>query len=186
MQNEFIFGYGSLVNDLTHEFETYPATLRGWRRVWRHTDLRPVAFLTADPDPSSSIDGVIMRAPHRDPGLQKRESAYDRVDITGLVQHDVPGMLDIHVFAIPDGMHGAPTDRHPVLLSYIDVVVQGYARHFGTDGVDHFFETTAGWAAPILDDRHAPRYPRHQVLTRQEKDMTDAALHRVGATVTKA
>lgn len=46
-----------------------------------------------------------------------------------------------------------------VLLSYLDVVVQGYFREFGRKGVVHFFEMTEGWHAPVLNDRANPIYP---------------------------
>jgi hypothetical protein len=49
---------------------------------------------------------------------------------------------------------------HPVLLSYLDVVVQGYLQEFDEAGVAHFFDTTDGWDAPLLDDRTHPHYPR--------------------------
>ena len=62
---------------------------------------------------------------------------------------------------------------HPVLLSYLDVVVQGYMREFGEAGVARFFATTDGWDAPVLDDRKHPIYPRHQVLNSSERALTD-------------
>ncbi|MEM7491215.1 MAG: gamma-glutamylcyclotransferase, partial [Pseudomonadota bacterium] len=50
------FGYGSLVNRRTHAYpDAAPFTIRGWRRAWRHTALRPVAFLTAVPDDGAAI-----------------------------------------------------------------------------------------------------------------------------------
>jgi hypothetical protein len=61
------------------------------------------------------------------------------------------------------------------------VVVQGYLREFGEEGVTRFFTTTHGWDAPILDDRAAPRYPRHQPVTATERAITDAHLWRGGA-----
>jgi len=66
------------------------------------------------------------------------------------------------------------------------VVVQGYFREFGEDGVLRFFETTDGWDAPILDDRQAPVYPRHQRLTPQEVELVDRNLKHIGATVIRA
>jgi class 3 adenylate cyclase len=77
----YFFGYGSLVNRATHVFaEAHPAQLRGWRRVWRHTEMRPVAFLTALPDPQSTIDGLIAAVPGADwPALDLGE-VEDRVE----------------------------------------------------------------------------------------------------------
>jgi hypothetical protein len=186
MSDPFFFGYGSLVNRATHGFlDAHPARLSGWRRAWRHTDLRPVAFLTAEPAPGMEIDGLIAHVPGDDwAALDAREHAYVRSRVTAQVSHAVTRPLEVQVYAIPEGLHGAPDERHPVLLSYIDVVVQGYHREYGAAGVARFFETTAGWDAPILDDRAAPIYPRHQPLTDRERALVDEHLAGAGARVT--
>lgn len=172
------FGYGSLVNCATHDFaDPRRAMLCGWRRRWRHTDLRPVAFLTAVPDADTRIDGMIARVPRGDwRALDQREWAYDRVPATASVLHDLTDPVEIAVYSVPDGRHAEPSQRYPILLSYIDVVVQGYLREYGEAGVDRFFDTTDGWEAPVLDDRAAPRYPRHQMLKPAERDLVDDRL----------
>jgi hypothetical protein len=186
MQDAYFFGYGSLVNRATHGFaEARAAHLSGWRRVWRHTDLRPVAFLTVVPDAGAEIEGLIAPVPAADwDALDAREAAYVRAPAAGDVRHPLPHSPEIAVYTIPEGRHGAPDAARPVLLSYLDVVVQGYLREFGEDGVARFFETTHGWDAPILDDRAAPRYPRHQPLSADERALTDSHLARLKATIT--
>lgn len=182
MATPYFFGYGSLVNRATHDFPgPRRARLSGWRRMWRHTDLRPVAFLTAVPAPETEIDGMIAHVPRNDwAALDQREWAYDRVQVTPAVTHPLTAELEIAVYSVPEGRHGAPTDRFPILLSYVDVVVQGYLREYGEDGADRFFATTDGWEAPILNDRSAPRYPRHQQLRPEETDFVDARLAALG------
>lgn len=184
----WFFGYGSLVNRDTHHFAgAEPAQITGWRRVWRHTDLRPVAFLTVVPDPEGVIDGLIAPVPDGDwAALDLREGAYTRSPATHLVRHALPHRPQIAVYAIPEGRHGRPSTAHPVLLSYIDVVVQGYLREYGAAGAERFFDTTDGWDVPILDDRAAPRYPRHCVLSRAERSIVDAALARLPAQIEQA
>ena len=185
VRHAYFFGYGSLVNRATHDFAgARPAQLAGWRRVWRHTTLRPVAYLTVVPDPGAQIDGLIAPVPGADwPALDAREAAYIRAPAAHQVRHDLPHTPEIAVYTIPEGHHGAPTTAHPILLSYLDVVVQGYLREFGADGVARFFETTHGWDAPVLDDRAAPRYPRHQPPCAHARALTDAHLARVGVRV---
>jgi hypothetical protein len=175
MADPFFFGYGSLVNRDTHGFEeAHPARLTGWRRVWRHTDLRPVAFLTAVPAPGHQIDGLVAHVPGDDwAALDERERAYDRTHVTEATDHGVGRAIHIQVYSIPQGKHGAPDNAHPVLLSYIDVVVQGYLREFGEAGVARFFQTTDGWEAPILDDRAAPVYRRAQRLGPDEEELVN-------------
>lgn len=174
----YFFGYGSLVNRATHDFtDPHPARLCGWCRAWRHTDLRPVAFLTAIPAPGTEIDGLIAHVPGGDwQALDQREWAYDRVPATRSVRHPVRAPIDIAVYAVPESRHTAPTDRYPLLLSYLDVVIQGYLREFGESGADRFFDTTKGWDTPILDDRGTPRYPRHQQLTADQTAYVDDRL----------
>ncbi|WP_120502196.1 gamma-glutamylcyclotransferase family protein [Roseovarius sp. EL26] len=177
-QPAYFFGYGSLVNRHTHHFDpTHPAQLQGWRRVWRHTALRPVAYLTVQPAPGHEIDGLIAPVPGADwAALDERERAYDRITATAHTDHDLDHVPDIAVYTIPEGKHGKPTAQTPVLLSYLDVVVQGYLNEFGEPGVTRFFETTDGWDAPILNDRTRPIYPRHLELNKKERALTDAFL----------
>lgn len=178
MKHAYFFGYGSLVNRDTHEFASvHGAQLKGWRRTWRHTMLRPLAYLTVVPDPDCEIDGLIAEVPHDDwAALDERERAYDRVAADHQVSHPLDHAPEIAVYAIPHGKHGTPTATCPVLLSYIDVVVQGYLNEFGEDGVTRFFETTDGWDAPVLDDRAAPVYPRHRLLRSDERVYVDDLL----------
>ncbi|SER74677.1 ChaC-like protein [Tranquillimonas rosea] len=181
MSDPYFFGYGSLVNRATHSYAAaHPARLHGWRRVWRHTDLQPQAFLTAVPVEGSAIDGLIAAVPGADwAALDARETGYDRV-AAPRVDHPV-GDVDVRVYTIPKGKHRVPDDTCPILLSYLDVVVQGYLTEFGESGVEAFFATTDGWDTPIRDDRHAPLYPRAQVLEPRERAMVDAHLRAVGA-----
>lgn len=174
------FGYGSLVNRATHSYPgAIPARLPGWRRVWVHTAARPVAYLSAEPAPGVVIDGLLAEVPGGDwSALDLREAAYLRhpVDV------DCAGQgRSAQVYAVPPDGAVPPRTRHPVLLSYLDAVVQGFLREWGPEGVQRFFATTAGWDAPFLDDRAAPRYPRAQRLDAAETALVNDGLARVGA-----
>jgi hypothetical protein len=175
MNHNMFFGYGSLVNRAT---QGYPgirrATVTGWRRAWRHTGTRDVAFLTAVPAPGARLDGLLAEVPGGDwAALDTREWAYVRTQ----AEPDRAAQI----YHIPADLHAAPTTQHPILLSYLDVVVQGYLAEFGPQGVARFFATTDGWDAPILNDRAAPRYPRAQPLSAEETALVDAMLSGVGA-----
>lgn len=185
MTHPYFFGYGSLVNTTTHDFaDPRPARLSGWRRAWKHTDLRQVAFLTAVPAPGHVIDGMIAQVPHDDwEALDAREWAYDRLPATEQVTHTLTHRPEISVYAVPEERHSPTSDQHPILLSYIDVVFQGYLRAFGEDGVSRFVESTDGWDTPILNDRAEPRYPRHRQLTRHESTLVDRHLQDLNATL---
>ena len=183
MEQNYFFGYGSLVNRHTHDYaQAHPAKLSGWRRTWRHTALRPVAFLTGEPAEGSMIEGLIARVPDDNwTALDKREFAYDRISLSGTdLAHPVTIPIATQIYTVPEGKHALPIAPHPILLSYLDAVVQGYLIEFGEDGAQRFFDTTEGWDAPVLNDRHAPRYPRAQVLTKGETAFVDAALATAG------
>ena len=182
----YFFGYGSLVNRDTHEFSAaHPAQLRGWRRIWRHTTLRNVAYLTVVPDETCQIDGLIAEVPGNNwAALDERERAYDRVHASHQISHPLDHDPGIAVYSIPDGMHRKPDETCAVLLSYLDVVVQGYLREFGEDGATRFFETTSGWDAPVINDRMNPLYPRHQQLSGDERACVDDHLRRLGVQFT--
>lgn len=181
----YFFGYGSLVNLATHDFaDAHPARARGWRRAWRHTLLRPVAFLTAVPDPNCAIDGMIAHVPGDDwAALDAREHAYARVRACDAVEHGLSHRPRVALYSIPHDAHGHPDTARPILLSYIDVVIQGYLHQFGPDGAQRFFDTTTGWDAPVMNDRAAPVYTRHQPLTGPERDFVDDALKRLAVTL---
>lgn len=182
MSDPYFFGYGSLVNRRTHVYApALKASIGGWRRRWCATDLRPAAFLTAVPaPPDQRIDGMIAPVPGSDwSALDLREAGYDRHP-AGDVRHAHGDDLSIAVYAMPERHLAAERDC-PILLSYLDVVVQGFLTEFGPEGVARFFHTTDDWHLPVADDRAAPLYPRAQTLTRDEAAMTDCWLDHVGA-----
>ncbi|UWQ82872.1 gamma-glutamylcyclotransferase family protein [Leisingera caerulea] len=183
MTAPYFFGYGSLVNTATHGYGgTQPARLRGWRRAWVHTDLREVAFLSAVPCAASTIGGLIAEVPGADwAALDEREFAYERLPASDRVQHGLEGAPEISVYAVAADKQNGVTEQHPILLSYLDVVLQGYLQVFGEAGVQDFIATTDGWDAPLLDDRAAPRYPRHQRLSRAERALFDDLIDSTGA-----
>ena len=177
------FGYGSLVNRATHSYpQAHPAHLKGWRRVWVHTAARPVAYLSVMRDENCTIAGLAAHVPGGDwAALDEREAAYARHPAQALPIGRAP--LDVQVYAVPQASAALPQTAHPILLSYLDAVVQGFLHEFGEEGVSGFFDTTAGWDAPIRNDRAAPLYPRAQRLTAFEIACVDAALARCGATL---
>ncbi len=185
MEVRYFFGYGSLVNRATHDYaESFPARLKGWRRAWRRMPHRALCYLTAQEAPGAEILGLAAPVPARaQEALDRREQAYGRLDVSRATAHEGPQGTRIELHVLPEGTHGDPGEENAILLSYLDVVVQGYLQVFGADGVAHFLATTEGWLAPVLDDRAAPVYPRAQVLSAAERRLVDRALEEVGARV---
>ena len=138
--------------------------------------------------PLFHIHGLIAAVPEGNwSALDERERAYFRSPIERealTCNLDQPPVVQIYQ-ANPD--HVDPEDsRKPILLSYLDVVIQGYLRVFGQEGVESFFATTLGWETPIRDDRAAPVYSRAQSLSRAETVLVDRHLTEVSALVEPA
>ncbi|UWQ98681.1 gamma-glutamylcyclotransferase [Rhodobacteraceae bacterium S2214] len=167
MTDPTFFGYGSLVNLKTHDYrQPQRRKIDGWRRVWRSTSLRDFAILSVTPDHGTTLDGICAQVPNADwAALDNREFAYRR--------QLLPDQTAI--YEVQDNIIYPAGGPHPILRSYLDVVIQGYLREFGQDGAANFFATTDNWG-PIKDDRAAPIYPRHQVLSPDETRFVDDQL----------
>ncbi|MGR3479158.1 gamma-glutamylcyclotransferase family protein [Salipiger marinus] len=186
MSEAYFFGYGSLVNRNTHGYAPcHTARATGWRRTWARMADRPLAILTVVPDPDSEIEGLIAPVPPEGWALlDLREAAYLRRDALPCVSHACDGVAQLAIYAVDPALILPPDAGHPLLLSYLDVVLQGYLREYGPAGAERFLDTTTGWATPVLDDRAQPVYPRAQTLTAEERAFVDDALVRLGARIT--
>lgn len=171
----WFFGYGSLVNHLTHENRPlHLARLAGWRREWCLTKARSIAFLSVRPCAGSEVSGLVSQVPNGDwAALDAREFAYDR-HLAPVVAENVDAE-DVAIYAV-SAAHRVNTGQGVILLSYLDVVIEGYLHHFGPEGVAAFFATTDGWDWPVLDDRGAPQYPRHRDVGPEVRALSDQFL----------
>lgn len=184
MKDPYFFGYGSLVNTKSHSYtDPQPATLKGWRRAWVATARYPVVLLSGVRAAGHSIKGLIAAVPDANwAALDTREAGYARLPASEHVEHRLPETTQISVYAVDPG-HIHDSTEHMILLSYLDVVVQGFHEVYGEEGVEHFFDTTDNWHTPIVDDRADPFYPRHQKLTRLQKSLVDDNLERLSAQI---
>ncbi|MEH6835399.1 MULTISPECIES: gamma-glutamylcyclotransferase family protein [Falsihalocynthiibacter] len=180
MKNPFFFGYGSLVNKSTHLYENaHTARISGWRRTWRHTPHHPVSLLTATPCAASEIDGLIAEVPNANwQALDERESGYDR-HVATTVAHPLSHTPEIAIYAVPLQVPFQSPHAPRILLSYLDVVVQGFLLEYGEEGVARFFATTDGWDTPILNDRATPQYPRARILSPDQTALVDDFIARL-------
>ena len=165
------FGYGSLVNLQTHQYlNPRPTTIKGWKRKWVSSSIHDIAFLSVSPCDLTILQG--MRASTKNIGwkaLDLRE--------TGYIRHNLDN-YDMQMY-IGDPEYIDHKIKKPILLSYLDCVIQGYYKHFGKQGVKSFFKSTENWDHPILDDRDAPQYPRATILSKFEFNLVDEHLERL-------
>ena len=181
MSDQFVFGYGSLVNRRSHGApQAHPARIKGWRRQWCQTTLRPVPFLSVRPDPNAVLTGLIAEVTDW-AALDAREYAYDRHSADA-VEHGLSPSPEVQIYAVAPEYRSQEAPG-PILMSYLDVVVQGYLAEFGEIGVAAFFAETEGWDRPVLNDRAAPRYARALPLSRAERALVDTQLTALSVTV---
>lgn len=156
------FGFGSLVNTATHNYgNPQAAQVTGWRRVWVGTTISDKAFLSVE-RADTTILGLTAEASDW-AALDERETGYDRHLHNGTTIYAItPSIIEERA--------------QPILLSYLDVVIQGFIRTHGPNAVQHFIDTTTGWNRPILNDRAKPLYPRAQVLTQDEQTAVDGLI----------
>lgn len=174
------FGYGSLVNLATHNYKNvHKIDVQGWRRQWVYSATRDISFFSVTKDPDTTLQGVV--ADVSDIGWQAldiREAGYLRHDLSGGCNFS-----DVQVYvANPDHVDPKGFGK-PILLSYLDCVVQGFLDQFGEDGVTGFFNTTSGWDRPIKNDRAAPIFPRAQVLSTAQTALVDRHLQDISANI---
>ncbi|MEM9967157.1 MAG: gamma-glutamylcyclotransferase family protein [Pseudomonadota bacterium] len=182
----YFFGYGSLVNRRTHNYpDAHHATLRGWRRAWVPSMRHDRVFLSVTTDAKTDIKGLIAAVPGADwTALDARETGYRRQSSGAAVDHPLALDTPVAHYAVHHSDTGIVQHPH-ILLSYLDVVVQGFLHEFGEQGVTDFFLTTSGWEIPVRDDRTKPVYPRHQMLTQKETALVDWHLDQLSARVEK-
>lgn len=175
-----VFGYGSLVNRATlpEHVSARPATVRGWRRGWRAAS-RSVSWgvcaVSIAEAPGAEIDGLIVTFEDDVwPVIEAREHRYNWFVLPDFDER-------VLAFRAEPGVDRWGDREHPVHLTYVDAVLQGFLREFGEAGARRFIDSTDGWHVPVLDDRASPRYPRAQPLTAEERDIVDRLLADVGA-----
>jgi len=178
------FGYGSLVNRETHNFENCePSKLPNWRRRWCHRVNGAISAtsLSIEKCPGIEIQGLLACvSANRVPALDKRESGYSKqtVELTAKTNHSHQLRKSI-TYISDQSMDG--NNECPILQSYLDAVLKGFLTEFGETGVRQFVETTTGWDAPILKDRDAPLYPRSVSIDPDEADFFEVEVKRADA-----
>ncbi|MEM7302253.1 MAG: gamma-glutamylcyclotransferase family protein [Pseudomonadota bacterium] len=182
------FGYGSLVNRdtlRTRYVSAHRARLSGWRRTWQprpDTPFGDISLLTVKPHAETTIEGLLI-IDHLEnlPALDEREMRYDRVQI-GQEQVDMAtevqsamGSMPVYLYVAQPQMAETGAEGR-IIQSYLDAVMQGYLVEFGQVGLDGFLSSTDEFHRPMLEDRHAPTYPRAVTLSSLEQDLFDRML----------
>ncbi len=169
MANEFLFGYGSLINSnarpeiVTPQNGALPAFVSGYRRFWNSYSLSGYAVVAIEPETLSRCNGVLLPVAQEDfLKLDAREAQYDRVQINTkdcALQNGMSLPADSRIWAYAVRVTVTPDEHSPILQSYLDVILQG-CLEYGEDFAEEFIKTTHGWDAPRKADREHPLYVR--------------------------
>jgi hypothetical protein len=181
--SQFIFGYGSLIDEESRN-KTVGSPLDaiavrvssdfGYVRAW--VDRCACGFTALGlrkphaGEAPMTINGVIYPVDGSNlPAFDLRESGYRRLPvprtmIEAVSWQGLPETGDVWVY-VPDGPSGEPgadlpdpSANFPILQSYVDVVLHGALR-YGPDFAREIIQTTAGWGVFWLNDRELPRRP---------------------------
>lgn len=173
MADNYIFGYGSLINSDSRAAtagKPVPAVpvrvsgALGLVRAWNFRSKSGFTALGLRPargGESQSINGVVYKVEGTMEAFDTREVGYRRVEVTRDTIAAVSGGLpsppaQIWVY-VPDELH-PPDAGFPLLQSYIDVCVVGALEH-GEEFAREFVATTDGWSDCWLNDRLLARRP---------------------------
>lgn len=184
LPQEFIFGYGSLINEPSRtatsgrRVPAVPARIsagfghvRGfvaragarWGAGFTALGLRP----PRDGEAPATINGVVFPATEPEmAAFDRRESGYVRVEVlpafieaAGWQGLPPAGRIWVYVPAARDGEAiRLPDAAFPVVQSYVDVVLDGCLAE-GVDFARELIATTFDWSEFWLDDRPVPRRP---------------------------
>ncbi|MEN3332733.1 MAG: hypothetical protein V7641_2098 [Blastocatellia bacterium] len=175
--NQFIFGYGSLVESKSRERtsptakDASPVNVVGIQRGW--FDQTPgyslsTTFLGAVSDPDFECNGVIFKVTQQQlDAFDQREAGYtrksiDQNNITMLDGTEAPPEGDIWFYASREKRYASP--KFPIVQSYVDICLNGcleleakYPEAKKAEFAKLFLKSTRDWSKYWVNDRIYPR-----------------------------
>ncbi len=166
MEEHYIFGYGSLINQESREKTgnsgtAIPVRVQGVQRSWSQISPRSrICAVGVIFKKGASCNGVSFLVSESElPKFDERESGYDRVLLNPHQilrwesQKHLPGKCWTYRLKQPK----ASSQECPIAQSYIDVAMSG-CLEISEAFAEEFVTTTAGWSPFMLNDRANPQY----------------------------
>ncbi|MFT5707172.1 MAG: hypothetical protein ACI9ES_001462 [Oceanospirillaceae bacterium] len=172
----YIFGYGSLINSISRTVtgETGVAVavkISGFARYWsRISEDFGMSSVVVVPEQRQACNGVLVEVPESElPSFDLRERGYQRVLVDASQVEFYSQTIDlkllpnthIKIWLYQSQEVVNPCEDHPVVFSYLDVILSG-CLEYSPPFCDDFMQLTQGWKHAMLNDRRDPRYPRVQ------------------------
>ena len=175
--NQFIFGYGSLVESQSRArtspsaLYAAPANVTGIQRGW-FDQVGGVSlsttYLGAVPDPNSECNGVIFQVSQQQlDAFDQRETGYnrERIDQNNVTMFDGSKSApdgDIWFYANTEKRYASP--ECPIVQSYVDICLNGcleleatYPLAKEAKFAETFLRTCSDWSKYWVNDRIYPR-----------------------------
>lgn len=175
--NQFIFGYGSLVESQSRArtspsaLYAFPANVAGIQRGWFDQTggfSLSTTYLGAVPDSNSNCNGVIFQVSQQQlDAFDERETGYkrDRIDPTNITMLNGARSApegDIWFYANTKKRYASP--EFPIVQSYVDICVNGcleleatYPMAKEAKFAETFLKTCSDWSKYWVNDRIYPR-----------------------------
>jgi cation transport regulator ChaC len=185
LSNNFVFGYGSLIERASRTRTTpdavsaFPAIVQGVERGWWAYG-SPIGFSTcflgASMNPNAESNGVIYAVTEDElKALDRREAMYNRIEIpkgqitllTDTESSNVDGTVWVYATPIEQaGQEPKPNTQFPIVQSYVDICLNGcleleeqYPKAKEAKFAEFFIKTTSDWSRFWVNDRLYPRRP---------------------------
>lgn len=188
----YVIAYGSLLShDSRSRFsgincQAIPVLLRGWRRSWMTRTLhQQQTFLSAKADKDASFNGALLPIEQISPELVKREQNYEFVQVQSsqlsILEHEQREIMHSQlarksVWICQNKQNESADPLYPICQTYVDTCLAGCLETGLTDFALHFLQSTMGWDAGWINDRHAPRYPRAAATSQHSQQQIDQIL----------
>ena len=169
--DNYIFGYGSLVNAESRaaSFESMTSVVAarisadfGYKRVWNYQGPGFTALGLEKTNNAMSINGIIYSVKAEDMTVwDQRERNYDRIElpwefVESVDWMDLPKKGKLWVY-VPK-VNNTASPSHPIIQSYVDICVTGFLDYSEEFAIE-FLETTGNWSMYWLNDRLVARRP---------------------------
>ncbi|MBI5938001.1 MAG: gamma-glutamylcyclotransferase [Betaproteobacteria bacterium] len=175
---QYLVGYGSLMQEESRlrtapsAKEAWPVRVAGFRRAWIAQG-GPVGFSTTflgvAVNPRAATNAVIfpLASDTELANMDARESGYCRVAIDekqiAMLDGTPPPAGETWIYVNPPQRIAAPSPRHPIVQSYVDIFVNGCLQverqHRLAGFAEECIDSTQGWSRHWVNDRIYPRRP---------------------------
>jgi hypothetical protein len=211
MREQFVFGYGSLINPESRSKTVgtdgvgtaIPVLVNGLRRGWNARirsdesqnwpySMTALGVVFQENESSNGVlipvsDGELEKFDEREKGYSRRQIGVNAISF--LTEREIPPDNIVHAYVWDTPLPA--NEEFPILQSYVDVVMAGclelgWRTDLGSFATD-FVHGTAGWDSYWIDDRMQPKYIRAMretplLLARQIDGILEGNLGKVLAT----